>query len=227
MARRPCLFTPVIAPRCVKRERDDPCSFSLSPPFSLLPLVCVVVNIYPVHYNGHHVAGCFAVDWMKLIKLKGRGGEKREPRWWGSRAPATAPRVGTCLMFVDRTSAPVHRVSSTLCHGRKLVGHLLGELFTWRRVVETSNRRRLRAHLHAWLYVIRSLTLLPRINTKMVANFCRIYLYVRLVWLNYTFIRMSESIIIARVILFGYNMRACVSHDNAHSLFIITKSTGN
>lgn len=37
-------------------------------------VLCASLIISPA--NGHHVAGCFAVDWMKLIKLEGRGGRK-------------------------------------------------------------------------------------------------------------------------------------------------------
>lgn len=44
-------------------------------------MFCVSLIISPASYNGHHVAGCFAVDWMKLIKLKGRGELPSGWRW--------------------------------------------------------------------------------------------------------------------------------------------------
>lgn len=119
----------------IKSERETTKRFALG--MRVISVFCVSLIISPASYNGHHVAGCFAVDWMKLIKLKGRGkegshrvvgdgvvegGREGEGRGEGRvKGGVLELRMkGWYLFNVACAPHAVRSVSSTLCHGTEI-----------------------------------------------------------------------------------------------------------
>lgn len=141
-------------------------------------MLCVSLIISPASYNGHHVAGCFAVDWMKLIKLKGRGEKKGATAWLemtaeggegkGKGEEGGVWRVDTCLMLRVHRMRPraYHRPYATV---RKLAEHLSAPRIFILYRIKISNRR---AVDRTWIvrYRIISIIIITRIISKIFAQ---------------------------------------------------------